>query len=71
MSFVCKMILVLAEYLRFYNPRRVHWAFGDKLTPPAVMVASSYYLNKLPVVGRNGWTYSEDRQILCNSLCWF
>jgi transposase InsO family protein len=50
---------LLAEYLRFYNTKRVHWAFGNKLTPLAVLVASSYYLNKLPVECRNGWTYSN------------
>jgi transposase InsO family protein len=48
----------LREYLMFYNTKRVHWAFKNKLTPFAVLIASKYYMNKLPAECKNGWGYS-------------
>ena len=59
---------LLAEYLRFYNTKRVHWAFKNKLTPLAVLVASSYYLSKLPEECRNGWTYFLVQQVSATLL---
>lgn len=49
---------LLAEYLSFYNTKRVHWAFQNKLAPLAVLTQSDYYGSKLPVECKNGWTYS-------------
>jgi transposase InsO family protein len=49
----------LAEYLTFYNTKRVHYAFGNTLTPFAVLNRSEYYREQLPEECRNGWTYSQ------------
>jgi hypothetical protein len=48
----------LKDYLLFYNTKRVHYAFKNKLTPLEVLVGSDYYVSKLPEECRNGWGYS-------------
>jgi len=48
----------LHEYLTFYNTRRVHSAFKNKLTPFAVLNRSEYYVTQLPEECKNGWTQS-------------
>jgi transposase InsO family protein len=48
----------LNEYLLFYNTKRVHCAFKNKLAPLEVLTTSKYYVNQLPAECRNGWTYS-------------
>lgn len=48
----------LSEYLTFYNTKRVHCAFDNKLAPLEVLTASEYYVSKLPAECRNGWGYS-------------
>ena len=48
----------LKEYLIFYNTKRVHCAFKNKLTPFAVLNKSEYYVSKLSVECKNRWTYS-------------
>jgi transposase InsO family protein len=49
----------LSEYLMFYNTKRVHFAFKNKLTPLAVLNGSKYYQSKLPVECKNGWGYTK------------
>ena len=49
----------LNEYIVFYNTKRVHWAFKNKLTPLEVLTKADYYVSKLPAECKNGWTYSE------------
>jgi len=48
----------LKEYLIFYNTKRVHCAFNNKLTPLGAMNQSEYYVSKLPAECKNGWGYS-------------
>jgi len=48
----------LKEYLLFYNTKRVHCAFRNKLTPLEVLTRSDYYETKLPVECKDGWGYS-------------
>ena len=48
----------LKVYLLFYNTKRVHCAFKNKLTPLEALTASEYYGNKLPAECRNGWGYA-------------
>jgi transposase InsO family protein len=48
----------MKEYLMFYNVKRVHWAFKNKLTPLEVLTASEYYQKQLSRECRNGWPYS-------------
>lgn len=48
----------MKEYLLFYNEKRVHGAFKNKLTPLEVLTGSDYYVSKLPAECKNGWTYS-------------
>lgn len=48
----------LKEYLLFYNTKRVHWAFKNKMTPFAVLNTSKYYVSKLSTECKNGWGYS-------------
>jgi len=48
----------LKDYLTFYNTKRVHWAFKNKLSPLEVLTNSDYYLNQLPAECRNGWGYA-------------
>lgn len=48
----------LKNYLSFYNIKRVHYAFKNKLTPLDVLTKSNYYVSKLPAECKNGWTYS-------------
>jgi transposase InsO family protein len=49
----------LHTYLMFYNTKRVHYAFKNKLTPLEVLFRSEYYVSKLPVECRSGWGYSR------------
>lgn len=49
----------MKEYLEFYNTKRVHWAFGNKLTPLEVLSGSDYYVSKLPVECKNGWGHAK------------
>ena len=49
----------MKEYLEFYNTKRVHWAFGNKLTPLEVLSGSDYYVSKLPVECKNGWGHAR------------
>jgi len=48
----------LKEYLTFYNTKRVHYAFKNKLTPLVVLNDSKYYQSTLPTECNNGWTYT-------------
>lgn len=48
----------LSEYLSFYNTKRVHCAFKNKVTPLEVLVKSEYYQRKLPAECKSGWPYS-------------
>ena len=48
----------LKDYLIFYNTKRVHCAFKNKLTPLGAMNQSEYYVSKLPAECKNGWGYS-------------
>jgi transposase InsO family protein len=48
----------LKEYLIFYNTKRVHCGFKNKLTPLEVLTRSDYYVSKLSAECKNGWTYS-------------
>ena len=56
------------EYLTFYNTKRVHCAFKNKLTPLAVLTTSKYYLNQLPAECKNGWGYAVGCKIRVNVL---
>ena len=49
----------LSQYLEFYNTKRVHYAFKNKLAPLEVLTRSDYYVKQLPAECRNGWTYSK------------
>ena len=49
----------MKEYLEFYNTKRVHWAFGNKLTPLEVLSGSDYYVSKLQVECKNGWGHAR------------
>jgi len=46
------------EYLLFYNERRVHHAFKNKLSPLQFMLQSNHYQSYLPKECKNGWTYT-------------
>lgn len=48
----------MKEYLIFYNTKRVHCAFKNKMTPFAVLNASDYYVDRLPAECKNGWGYA-------------
>ena len=50
----------MKEYLIFYNTKRVHWAFKNKMTPFDVLIGSEYYVSKLSGKCKNGWTQSGD-----------
>jgi transposase InsO family protein len=49
----------LKEYLIFYNTKRVHCAFDNKMTPIEILSRSEYYQEKLPEECKNGWGYSK------------
>jgi len=49
----------MREYLTFYNTKRVHWAFKNKLTPFEVLLRSEYYVSKLSGECKNRWTQSH------------
>jgi transposase InsO family protein len=48
----------MKEYLLFYNTKRVHCAFKNKMAPLEVLITSKYYVSKLPAECKNGWGYS-------------
>jgi transposase InsO family protein len=48
----------LKEYLEFYNTKRVHFAFKNKMTPLEILVKSDYYVSKLPTECKNGWPHA-------------
>jgi hypothetical protein len=50
----------LKTYLLFYNTKRVHYAFKNKMTPLEVLTRSDYYESKLPAECKNGWGYSHN-----------
>ena len=50
----------LKDYLIFYNTKRVHYAFKNKLTPFAVLNGSEYYVSKLPAECKRGWGHSNN-----------
>ena len=49
----------LREYSIFYNTKRVHHAFKNKMTPLEVLTKSDYYQKTLPRECRNGRTYTR------------
>lgn len=49
----------MKEYLTFYNEKRVHSAFKNKMTPLEALIGSDYYASKLPAECKNGWGYSR------------
>jgi transposase InsO family protein len=49
----------LSDYLTFYNTKRVHHAFKNKMTPIEVISKSEYYMDSLPEKCRSGWAYSQ------------
>jgi len=49
----------MKEYLFFYNTKKVHYAFKNKMTPLEVLTDSKYYVSKLPVECKNGWGYAH------------
>lgn len=48
----------MKTYLLFYNTKRVHCAFKNKLTPLEALTRSDYYVSKLSAECKNGWGYS-------------
>ena len=48
----------MKDYLLFYNTKRVHYAFKNKLAPLEVLTSSNYYVSQLPAECRNGWGYA-------------
>jgi len=54
----------LKEYVVFYNTKRVHYAFKNKMAPLEVLVASEYYVSKLPAECKSGWPYSAGCGVL-------
>lgn len=49
----------MKEYLTFYNTKRVHSAFKNKMTPFEALMKSEYYAKQLPTECKNGWGYSN------------
>ena len=47
-----------ADYLTFYNEKRVHTAFKNKYSPLQFMIQSNHYKINLPEECKNGWTYT-------------
>ena len=56
---VTKFNAGLGEYLLFYNTKRVHHAFGNKLTPLAAMIQSNHYQIHMPEECKDGWAYTR------------
>ena len=52
----------MKDYLFFYNTKRVHCAFKNKLAPLEVLTSSNYYVSQLPAECRNGWGYAGPLQ---------
>jgi len=50
----------MKEYLLFYNTKRVHYAFKNKMTPLEALTDSKYYVSKLPAERKNGWGYAKN-----------
>lgn len=48
----------LMDWLIFYNTERVHWAFGNKLSPMQFLVQSPYYQLKNAGDCKEGWGYT-------------
>jgi transposase InsO family protein len=48
-----------ADYLTFYNEKRVHTAFKNKYSPLQFMIQSNHYKINLPDECKNGWTYTS------------
>jgi len=48
----------LNEYSIFYNTKRVHYAFKNKLCPLEFLGRSEYYVKQLPEKCKDGWGYS-------------
>jgi transposase InsO family protein len=48
----------LMDWLIFYNTERVHWAFGNKLSPMQFLVQSPYYQLKNAEDCKRGWGYT-------------
>jgi transposase InsO family protein len=48
-----------ADYLTFYNEKRVHSAFKNKLSPLQFMLQSNHYKINLPEECKNGLTYTK------------
>lgn len=49
----------LTEYLLFYNTKRVHCAFKNKLAPIEVLLQSEYYVSQLSGECKSGWGQTE------------
>lgn len=49
----------MKEYLLFYNTKRVHFAFKNKLTPLEALTGSDYYVSRLSAECKNGWGYAS------------
>ena len=49
----------LHEYLRFYNTKRVHYAFKNQLTPVEKLLQSTYYTQRLSRECNWGWGYTN------------
>ena len=60
----------LHKYLMFYNTKRVHYAFKNKLTPLEVLVRSDYYVSKLPAECKEEWPYSQ-HLLFCSKVVEF
>ena len=58
----------MKTYLEFYNTKRVHWAFKNKNTPLEVLTGSEYYMKRLQVECKRGWTYSLHFKKLINII---
>lgn len=55
---ITKFNALFADYQLFYNEKRVHHAFKNKLTPLGAMLQSDHYQLHLPPECKNGWTYT-------------
>lgn len=48
----------LMDWLIFYNTRRVHHAFQNKMSPVQYMISYEHSLPKIPLESRIGWHYT-------------
>ncbi len=58
----------LMDWLIFYNTERVHWAFGNKLSPMQFLVQSPYYQLTLVQECKNGWGYTSYTKSRCGYI---